>query len=176
MIKDEKKYESCVIPRNIPKSAPHSKKYRMVDLKKKNVKESISPDKSSLNQNRLKRKMTFDTRQTPILVEQTMVNSKNISNISVQSRTLYLNKKNSIQFESISPSPEKKLERQSASPNRKSLYWQSYLLEGKDTKNKSNSILKDIRDEISPITASGYIAISSDTNEVLIEKNMNEKR
>ena len=58
---------------------------------------------------RLKRKMTYEYTSSPIKKESPAQKNKNVSNYPIQSRTGYINKKPSMNFESISPSPETKL-------------------------------------------------------------------
>ena len=53
--------------------------------------------------------MTYEYTSSPIKKESPAQKNKNVSNYPIQSRTGYINKKQSINFESISPSPETKL-------------------------------------------------------------------
>jgi hypothetical protein len=71
-------------------------------------------------------------------------------------------------MESMSPDSFIKIERKSESPNRKSLYWQSWLLEPKEQKFAANhsglisATLKFEREPLPPISACSYLAMMAD--------------
>jgi hypothetical protein len=79
----------------------------------------------------LKRKMTFDSSVSPIKNHSPNKPSNKDSIVASKYRTIFTSKKQSIQLDSLSPEPVRSY-RLSASPNRRTLYWQSYLLESKD--------------------------------------------
>ena len=90
-------------------------------------------------------------------------------------------KKPEFAFDSISPDSSNKNQYASISPekNRKSLYWQSWLLEKKEVNDSPrktwnlSSSLKNDRQPLPELTAKYYIAMMAKTNEILAQNNDN---
>jgi len=68
-----------------------------------------------------------------------------------------------------------KIQRTSESPNRRNLYWQSWLLEEKDKFTSNASLIsRTLKFELEPLptlTAAAHIAMISNTHEVLVQQN-----
>lgn len=142
--REEDCYASCVLPSGLPSSAPHHAYRHQHSLKIDTS--TIVRRKSTLQQSPSPNKTPLPFRAPP--------KTATIGHF----RTIYSSRKQGAPSEAALGQSKPKVQRQSESPNRKTLYWQNWLIEGRQSGTLPRSLTAQ-REPLPQVTAAAYAVV-----------------